>query len=113
MFPNALNQTYISLIPKKKNPENVFDFCTISLCNILYKIIVKVLANRLILILPWIIFSTQSAFMPGWLITVNIFITYETMHYLNQKRESREPFMSLKLDMSKAYNRVEWFSLKI
>lgn len=83
MCPNALNHTYITLILKKKGLENVFDFWPINLCNVLYKIVAKVLANRLKLILPWIISPTQSAFVFGRLITGNVLIAYETMHYLN------------------------------
>ena len=75
-----LNHTFITLIPKKKNPEYASEFRPISLCNVLYKIFSKVLANRLKKILPNIITENQSAFTKSRLISDNILVAFESLH---------------------------------
>nr|XP_023894138.1 uncharacterized protein LOC112006071 [Quercus suber] len=111
-LPNPLNHTFITLIPKTKNPERVSEFRPISLCHVLYKIFSKVLANRLKRVLPHIISEHQSAFIKGRLITDNILVAYETLHYMKNHNSGKSGFMALKLDMSKAYDRVKWSFLK-
>ena len=83
-----------------------------SLSNVLYKLVAKVLANRLKPLLPKLISEKWSAFMSEQLITDNILITHETLHYLRSKRTGKMGNMALKLDMSKAYDRVEWVFLE-
>ncbi|KAL8091605.1 hypothetical protein AgCh_034018 [Apium graveolens] len=104
----GLNETNVVLLPKKKNPTVVGDLRPIALCNVLVKIITKVLANRMKKLLDVVVSDTQSAFIPGRLISDNIMISYEVMHYLKRKKFGKEGFMALKLDMSKAYDRIEW-----
>ena len=102
-----LNSTYITLIPKSKNPTCVTDYRPISLCNILYKLISKVLANRLKEVLLATISSYQRAFIPRQLITDNILATYETLYTMHFRMYGKSSFMVVKIDMSKAYDRVE------
>lgn len=103
-----LQQTNIALIPKKTTPEVMQDIRPISLCNVLYKVISKVLANRLKGVIDSYISEAQNAFIPGRLITDNIMIAFEIMHYMKRKSQGKDGWMALKLDMSKAYDRVEW-----
>lgn len=111
-LPNPLNHTFITLIPKTKNPERVSEFRPISLCNVLYKIFSKVVANRMKRVLPHIISEHQSAFLKVRLITDNILAAFETLHYMKNHNSRNSGFMALKIDMSKAYDRVEWSFLK-
>lgn len=62
--------------------------------------------------LPHIIFEHQSAFLKGSLIIDNILVAFETLHYMKNHNSGSSGFMALKLDMSKAYNRVEWSFFK-
>ena len=107
-FDNELNVTHIALIPKKKNPSALTDYRPISLCNVLYKLIAKVITNRLKKVLAIIISPSQSAFVPGRLITDKVLVTFKALHTMDIKLKGRDAYMALKLDMSKAYDRVEW-----
>ena len=83
MLPCGLNETYICLIPKVKSPQKIIEFRHISLCNMLYKIIYKVLANRLKRILNEVVHESQSAFVPSKSIIDNVLIAFETMHFID------------------------------
>ena len=97
----SINHTYITLIPKVSNPKNVSEFRPINLCNVIYKIISKVISNHLKPILNSIVLEAQSAFIADRLITDNILIAFESLHYMKTQNSGREGFMALKLDMSK------------
>ena len=103
----SINGTNLVLIPKKTNPIKVANYRPISLCNVIYKLVTKTIANRLKLVLPHLISSQQSAFVPKRLITNNVISAFKLIHSLGNRRYSRNGFMALKLDISKAYDRVE------
>ena len=88
------------LIPKVKNPSKITEYRPISLCNVIYKLAAKTVANRLKTILSSIVSENQSAFTKGRFITDNILIVYEIMHHINQKRARKIGEMALKLDMN-------------
>ena len=103
---SILSHTFITLIPKVKNPERVTEFRSISLCNVIYKIISKVIANMLKPLLNSVISKTQTAFTTGRLITDNVLIAFELLHHKKTNCLRKKGFMALKFDMSKVYARI-------
>lgn len=102
-----INHTHIALIPKSKNPRNLNSFRPTNLCNMSYKVISKVITNRLNTFMDVVIFSTQYAFVHGRLINDNFLVGYECLHAISNNRNKKFGDIALKLDMSKAYHRVE------
>lgn len=118
------NETYIALIPKIQQPKAVVDYRPIGLCNVSYKIVAKVLVNRMKWILQDIISENQYAVVSGHSIFYNIIIGHECLHSTKNRRKGRQGWVAMKhsiknrrkgkqgwvamkLDMSKAYDRVE------
>jgi len=84
------------------------NLCPISLCNVLYKIISKIITKRLQPIMDFIIGLEQNAFTKGGLIFDNILIFHEVMHSLKNRSRGRNCGMAVKLDINKAYECIEW-----
>ncbi|GMI97499.1 hypothetical protein HRI_003419200 [Hibiscus trionum] len=82
-------------------------FRPISLCNVLFKIVSKCVANRLQGFLSPCIDEAQSAFVPGRLISDNTLAAYELIHFMRKRKCAKKGYFAPKLDMSKAYDRVE------
>jgi hypothetical protein len=103
----SVNYTDICLIPKVDRPEFVTQFRPISLCNVSYKIITKLMVNRLKTIIPKVVSPFQTGFVPGRNITENIVIAQEMLHSMTIMR-SNVGFFVMKVDLSKAYDRLDW-----
>ncbi|XP_019149860.1 PREDICTED: uncharacterized protein LOC109146662 [Ipomoea nil] len=108
VLPDGLNDMNIVLIPKKSVSEIVADKRPIALSNVLYRIMAKMISNRMKPLMGDLISESQSAFIPGRLITDNILVASEIGHYLNRKQCGLMGWEALKLDMAKAYDRMEW-----
>lgn len=99
-MPSSLNHTFPVMIPKFDKAQRVDQFRPITLCNIIYKVIAKILANKLKLILDNIISPWQAVFIPGLAMFDNSIISHECMHYINKKK-SKMCFMACKIDMAR------------
>ena len=101
-LPCSINETHIRLIPKISGPKAVANYRPIALCNVYYKAISKILSLRLKPVLQ------ESAFIPGPVISDNVLITHETLHYLKASGAVKNYPMAVKTDISKAYDILEW-----
>lgn len=107
-FPSEPNDMNIVLAPKGDNPETIKDLRPISLCNVLYKTISKVLANRLKPLIGSFISLDQAAFVPTRSIMDNALSTFEILHFMKCKHKGKKGEVALKLDISKAFDSVNW-----
>jgi hypothetical protein len=100
----STNSTFLALIPKETNPASFDRFRPISLCNASYKIIAKLLANRIKPLLGKLISESQGGFVKGRHILDNVIQVQEAMHSSNLRKEKG---MLIKLDMANAFDRVK------
>jgi hypothetical protein len=108
ILPPRLNDTQIALIPKKLACHLPSDYRPISLCNVIYKLIAKSLANRLKCHLPDYVHPSQQAFIEGRRISNNIIIAQEIAHSFSLSSWNSQDFM-IKIDLAKAFDRLEWY----
>lgn len=106
----GLNSTFLTLIPKTASSETAHGFRPIALCNVIYKIIATLIAKILKPILPNIISPEQTCFVEGRKILDGLVVTQETIHSLKQRNRRS---MMIKLDLSKAYDHLNWNYLKV
>ncbi|XP_057832660.2 cytochrome P450 750A1 [Cryptomeria japonica] len=105
-----LNTTLIAIIPKVDNPTSFSDFHLIALCTTLYKIFTKAISVRLSRLLPRIVSLEQGGFVPGRETSEGVNVAHEVLHSISQQKVLA---MILKLDMLKAYDRVNWQALRV
>ncbi|GKB82228.1 RNA-directed DNA polymerase, eukaryota [Tanacetum coccineum] len=108
MFARGCNSSFIALIPKTQDPKFVSDFRPISLIGSLYKVVTKILANRLSLVISDLISDVQTAFLPNRQILDGPFIINELLSWCKHKKQQA---MVFKVDFAKAYDSVSMASV--
>ncbi|XP_048619986.1 uncharacterized protein LOC125590455 [Brassica napus] len=104
-LPKGINSTILALIPKKSAAMEMRDFRPIACCNVIYKVVSKILANRLKQMLPRIIVANQSAFVKGRLLMENVMLASKLV--ADYHKDSITPRCAMKIDISKAFDSVQ------
>lgn len=107
IFPQGLNDSFFVLIPKTTHFTTFNQLRPIALCNTLYKVFSKILVNRLRPLLQNLISLNQAAFVPGRWIGENVILMQEIAHSMKIKK-GLKGFLGIKVDLQKAYDRVDW-----
>ena len=105
-LPKGISSTILALIPKKEEAKAMKDYRAISCCNVIYKVISKILANRLEEIMPRFISANQSAFIKDGLLIGNLFLATELVKDYHKTEIS--PRSAMKIDITKAFDYVQW-----
>jgi len=101
----GINSTFIALIPKVDNPQRLNDFRPISLVGSMYKILAKLLANRLRMVIGLLISNSQSTFIKGRQILDGILVANEVV---DKARKCKKELIMFKVDFEKAYDSIDW-----
>ncbi|XP_010430851.1 PREDICTED: uncharacterized protein LOC104715105 [Camelina sativa] len=105
-LPKGVNSTILALIPKKKKAKVMKDYRPISCCNVIYKVISKILANRLKIILPKFITPNQSVFVKDRLLMENVL--FATKIIKDYHKDTVSPRCAMQIDISKTFDSVQW-----
>ena len=105
-LPKWINSTTLALVPKKIDSMEMRDYRPIACCNVLYKVVSKILANRLRILLPRMVSANQSAFAQGRLLMENVLLASELVK--DYHKEDVSPRCLMKIDISKAFDSVQW-----
>uniref|UniRef100_A0A2N9HWM1 Reverse transcriptase domain-containing protein n=1 Tax=Fagus sylvatica TaxID=28930 RepID=A0A2N9HWM1_FAGSY len=111
-MPANINAILVCLIPKVAKPETINQFRPIGLCNTLYKAVTKILVLRLKPLLSNLIHPCQANFIPGRKASDNVIVVQEIIHSMMKSR-SKVGTMALKIDLEKAYDRLEWSFIRL
>lgn len=103
----GINDSLICLIPKGAAPDRLNQCRPIALCNVLVKIVSKFLANRLRPLMAKLTGPFQASFIPGRSTVDNVIVAQEVVHSLQRRKGCKGGFV-LKVDLEKAYDRVQW-----
>ncbi|XP_074300110.1 uncharacterized protein LOC141631324 [Silene latifolia] len=103
-----MNRTFIVLVPKCDNPEEVKDYRPISLCNVFMRIVTKCITNRMQKVMGYLVGDYQNTFLAGRSISDNILLAHEAIHKVNTHKHGKFGNVTFKADMSKAFDRVRW-----
>ncbi|GLT51810.1 hypothetical protein SLA2020_251920 [Shorea laevis] len=106
-FEHTLLQAHITLIPKGDCPDIIQKFRPICLLNVAYKVLSKVIVNRLRPFLQHLIGPFQNSFLAGRSTTNNIILTQEVVHSMRKKR-GRKGAIVFKIDLHKAFDSIDW-----
>lgn len=109
--PADMNHAVLCLLPKQHPPEDISQFRPICLSNVLIKVISKVLANRVKRVIGDLAGKWQSSFIPNRQATDNIVIAQEVVHSM-RRGTGRKRGMVVKIDLEKAYDRIDWTFLE-
>jgi len=102
---SSLNATFLTLIPKEERVSQPKQFRPIALCNVVYKIITKVISLRLKPILPFIVSKEKSGYVEGCQIMDNVILVHEVIHSL---KSTWTLGMLMKFDLSKDFDSLSW-----
>lgn len=106
-IPEEINNTYICLIRRTPNPASITQYRTISLCNTTYKIITKIIVNRIKPLLSSLIEPPQSSFLANRRASDNAMLVQELLHHF-QNTKYRKGYMLAKIELEKTFDRLEW-----